>query len=83
MDEPLYFVLHYYRIYSKTGGKQIRTHGAGACQRLLSTNKNSTGACEVKHPSGCQGLTSLAFTLPVPGRPRGPLYLHSVSEFFW
>ena len=46
-----YFVLHCYRIYSKTGGKQIRTRGADACQRLLSTDKNSPSACAVKRPS--------------------------------
>ena len=35
-------------IDSKTGGKQTRTRGASACQRLLSTNKNFYGTCADK-----------------------------------
>ena len=38
-------------IDSKTGGKQTRTRGASACQRLLSTNKNFYGTCAARCPS--------------------------------
>ena len=63
IDEPLYFVLHYYRIYSKTGGKRIRTRGAGACQRLLSTNR-TTGACAAKCPLCSNDCSSLVASAP-------------------
>ena len=50
IDEPFYFVLPYYRAYSKAGNKYVRVaqvHASGYSQQ----RKNYTGACTEKCPS--------------------------------
>ena len=51
-------------IDSKTGGKQTRTRGASACQRLLSTNKNFYGTCTDRGGLGTPFISFMLWRLP-------------------
>ena len=69
-------MLHYYRIYSKTGGKQMRTRGAGVCQWLLSTNRILLAHAQRNAPLlwfiNSRLLLDLSPACCTPGLTQGP-----------